>query len=103
MKSIIYNVTAYEIEDNDDDDQDLFVILGWVIHVILNFTKVIIIMINGDHICRIDGYQIITSKVTEKNLWLQMKNFTLYHVTLHCQVALFCYLCKLLLQSRLAL
>ena len=72
------------------------VILGWVIQVILNFAKVIIIMINGDHICRIDGYQIVTSKVTEQNLWLQMKNFKLYHVSLHCQVALFCYLCMLL-------
>lgn len=59
-------------------------------------------MINGDH-CRMDGYQIVTSKVTEQNVLLQMKNFKLYHVSLHCQVALFCYLCMLLLQSRLAL
>lgn len=78
------------------------VILGWMIQVILNFAKVIIILINGDH-CRIDGYQIVTSKVTAQNLLLQMKTFKLYHVSLHCQVALFCYLCKLILQSRLTL
>ena len=79
------------------------VILGWKVQVIRNFAKLIIIMINVDHIFRIVGYQILTSKVTEQNLWLQMKNFKLYHVSLHCQVALFCYLCMLLLQSRLAL
>ena len=39
-------------------------ILGWKIQVMLNFAKVIIIMINGDHPCRIDGYQIVSSKVT---------------------------------------
>ena len=78
------------------------VFLGWMIQVILNFAKVIILMRNGDH-CRTDGYQIVTSKVTEQNLLLQKKNFKLYHVSLHCQVALFCYLCMLLLQSRLAL
>ena len=37
-------------------------ILGWKIQVMLNFAKVI--KINGDHLCRIDGYQIVTSKVT---------------------------------------
>ena len=94
MKFIIYNVTAYEIEDDDNDDQDLLRHSWMGIQVILNFAKVIIIMINGDHICRIDGYQIVTSKVTEQKL---------YHGSLHCQVALFCYLCMLLLQSRLAL
>ena len=54
-------------------------ILGWKIQVMLNFAKVIIIMMNSDHLCRIDGYQIVTSKVTEQNVWFK---------TLPCQFTL---------------